>query len=90
MEGEDIKGLGDKGKDAKANQVFLDVSCIEQAHRQAVCKNREGQSANPAENRILRKESGTHMVNEHGNDGNQFKKISIQVGFKLWLGGLFT
>ncbi|SCJ16441.1 Uncharacterised protein [uncultured Blautia sp.] len=84
MEGQDVKGLADEGEDAQPGQVLPHVVGVQQAHRQAVAEDREGQSADPAEHAHLREKGAADVVDQHGGDGDELQQIRVQIGFQPW------
>ncbi len=63
--------LGNDGKQAKASQISADITGIEHSYGHAVTEDGESQTAEPAENRVFRKEGSSHMVDEHTDDSHQ-------------------
>lgn len=72
IERKNPEGLGNQGKDAESQQVFLNVPGIEHSHGQAVAEQGKGHPADPPKHRILREERIADMVNGHGNNGDEF------------------
>ena len=81
------KGLGHHGEDRQPPQVAPDVVGVEQAHRQAVAEQWEGQPADPPEYGRLREEGPANVIQQHGGNGDQLEQVGVQVGAQLSLLG---
>ena len=56
----------------KLAKAFRDQMCIrDSSYGHAVTEDGESQTAEPAENRVFRKEGSSHMVDEHTDDSHQ-------------------
>ena len=82
VEGQDVEGLAHQGEQPQAQEVFLHVPGVEQAHGETVAEDGEGQTADPAEDPHLREEGPADVVDQHGDDGDELQKVRVQVGFQ--------
>ena len=71
VESQDVEGLGDHGEHRQTAQIAFDVPGVQQAHGQAVAEDGKRQPPHPAKRCHLREKGAAHVVDQHGDDGNQ-------------------
>ena len=82
-----IQKAGTPRRRSPAAPGSADVVGVEQAHRQAVAEQWEGQPADPPEYGRLREEGPANVIQQHGGNGDQLEQVGVQVGAQLSLLG---
>ena len=68
-----IKGLRDQRQEHDALHIAQHIMRIDAANRQAVGVDRKGDAPDDAHDAILRKEDCAHVVDQHGDNGDEFE-----------------
>lgn len=82
MKGQDVEGLAHQSKNPQPEEIFFNTSSVKQPYGQTVAEDRKRQSAYPPEDSHFWEECPADVINEHGDDGNAFEKISIKISFQ--------
>ena len=77
--GQHVKGLGNDAYNQHPQGIAVRVAAFASAHHHAPAKKRHGQAADVAQENIFPagQDSGTHMIDDHGDDGNQLQKPGV-------------
>ena len=74
-----IQGLRDQRQEHDALHIAQHIMRIDAADRQAVGVDRKGDAPDDAHDAILRKEDRAHVVDQHGDNGDEFEEPRVRI-----------